>query len=337
MKKNFLIIPLLFVGILSCIDEPDTEINNPQGNFDALWKIIDTRYCYLDYKNIDWDSVYNAYSPRLKDIKTRYDLFDIMGGMLNELKDGHVNLYSGFDKTRYWKWFTEYPPNFDWDIVTSKRYIGSNYRIASTLRYNTIANGKVGYVYYGSFSDNFNNSNMSYIFNIFKNCKGIIIDVRNNGGGLVTNAELLASYFFTEKTLTGYIMHKTGSGYSDFSKPVAVYTEPNSILAWKRNVIVLTNRMCYSAANDFVSKMRYAPKATIIGDITGGGGGLPFSSELPNGWMVRFSASPMLDADKQHIEWGVYPDIKLDMDSTDATNGYDTIIEKAIEELLKSY
>ena len=29
--------------------------------------------------------------------------------------------------------------------------------------------------------------------------------------------------------------------------------------------------------------------------LTGGGSGLPFSSELPNGWSVRFSASPMYE------------------------------------------
>ena len=57
--------------------------------------------------------------------------------------------------------------------------------------------------------------------------------------------------------------------------------------------------------------------------------GLPFSSELPNGWGVRFSASPHLDAKKQQIEFGIDPDKKVDMSKEDENNDLDTIIEEA--------
>ena len=76
------------------------------------------------------------------------------------------------------------------------------------------------------------------------------------------------------------------------------------------------------------------PYVTIMGDKTGGGSGLPFTSELPNGWGVRFSACPMLDKDKQHTEFGIDPDIRLDMDMNDVAAGKDTYIEKAIEYIL---
>ena len=145
----------------------------------------------------------------------------------------------------------------------------------------------------------------------------------------------MASYFFKEKTLTGYISHKTGSGHNDFSKPTPLYVTPNEKVNWSKPVIVLTNRMSYSATNDFVNKMRYAPQATIIGDQTGGGGGMPLSSELPNGWMIRFSSSPMYDADMQNIEWGIAPDIRVSMDLVALSKGYDTIIERAIAEIVK--
>ena len=37
--------------------------NTPQGNFEALWKIIDEQYCFLDYKQIDWDAIHDKYQP----------------------------------------------------------------------------------------------------------------------------------------------------------------------------------------------------------------------------------------------------------------------------------
>ena len=80
--------------------------------------------------------------------------------------------------------------------------------------------------------------------------------------------------------------------------------------------------------------MRCLPNVTIVGDKTGGGSGMPFSSELPNGWTIRFSASPHFDKNMNHIEWGIDPDVKVDINYKDEVNGLDTIIEEA-RKLLK--
>lgn len=44
-----------------CIGEDDFA-DDPVGNFEQLWKIIDERYCFLDSKGIDWDAVHEKYS-----------------------------------------------------------------------------------------------------------------------------------------------------------------------------------------------------------------------------------------------------------------------------------
>ena len=75
--------------------------------------------------------------------------------------------------------------------------------------------------------------------------------------------------------------------------------------------------------------MKECPLVTIMGDRTGGGSGLPFSSELPNGWSIRFSACPMYDAQMNHIEFGIEPDISISLDSTDVAQKKDTLIETA--------
>lgn len=330
MKKYLSLLIFSVVLLTSCIDEPEVQPNTYKGNFEALWQIIDTKYCYLDYKNINWDSIHTVYKSRVDTVSSNLRFFDLMGSMLSELKDGHVNLYSDFDKSRYWKWFTDYPDNFSSSLINSNRYLGDDYRMAGGFRYKTINTGTIGYMYYDDFSDSFSDANIAYILKSFSACKGLIIDVRNNGGGYLDLSEKLASYFFTEEKITGYICYKTGSGHSDFSKPAAIKTSAHKTIQWQRPVVVLTNRMSFSATNSFVSRMKLAPKAIIVGDKTGGGGGLPLSSELPNGWLVRFSAEPMYDADMQHIEWGVSPTVKVDMNTTDEANGYDTIIETAI-------
>lgn len=336
-RLRLLIVVLMSSCFSACIEEPEPYPNTKEGNFEALWNLVDTRYCYLDYKAINWDSIRRVYHPKLNAVRTDVELFDLFASMLNTLKDGHVNLYSSFDKSRYWSWFLDYPSNFDKTILESDRYLGRNYRVAGGIEYTLLAGGKVGYLYYGSFSDEFTHTNIQRIFRAFASCEGLIVDVRDNGGGSLALAEQLASYFLQKKTLTGYMSHKTGNGHSDFSNPIAVYTPAaDSALRWRKPVVVLANRLSYSATNSFVSRMKLAPNATIMGDRTGGGGGMPLSNELPNGWMVRFSACPMFDADMQHTEWGLDPDVSVMMDSTDKANGFDTLIERAIDSIVEN-
>lgn len=334
MKLKVVLFLAIVFSLNACINEPESLGNTNKGNFESLWRIIDTRYCYLDYKKINWDSIHAAYEPRVLNTMDKVTFFNLMGEMLAELKDGHVNLYSDFNTSRYWKWYTEYPDNYNAKLILNNRYLGSNYLAVSGLRYNRIAKGKVGYLSYPDFSVAFSDVNMYNIMTYFSTCDALIIDVRNNGGGLLSMAEQFASYFFREETITGYMQHKTGNGHADFSKPEALKTPAHSKLQWERPVIVLSNRRSYSSTNSFISRMKQAPNVRILGDTSGGGGGLPLSSELPNGWMVRFSSSPMFDADMKHTEFGVEPDIAVELLVSDEIAGYDTLIERAISLLL---
>ena len=170
-----------------------------------------------------------------------------------------------------------------------------------------------------------------------KECKGLIIDIRNNGGGMITTAEKLASAFTDKKIHCGYMQHKTGPGHNDFSEPEKTYLEPSEGAIWLRPVVVLTNRGVYSAANHFVMLMRELPNVLVVGDKTGGGSGLPMSYTLPNGWVVRMSACPTLDKQGNSTEFGIEPDLKIDITSDDWNNGRDTMIETAKKIILEYY
>lgn len=322
--KSF-IFCLLLINFSSCVTE-ETFVDTPEGNFEQLWKIIDEQYCFLDYKKIDWDSIHTQYEKRISSNITNEGLFEVLGDMLTELKDGHVNLYSANNVARYWKWYEDYPENFSDSI--QRNYLGTDYKIASGIKYK-ILDDNIGYIYYESFSDGIGSGNLDEMLNYLAICDGLIIDVRNNGGGTITNATKLAERFTNEKILTGYIRHKTGTGHNDFSDPYPIYLEPSNSIRWQKRVAVLTNRRSFSATNDFVNSMRILPLVTIIGDKTGGGSGLPFTSELPNGWNVRYSSSPHFDSDMNQIEWGIDPDIKVDISTSDYNKGIDTIIERA--------
>ena len=235
--------------------------------------------------------------------------------------------------SRYWDWYEDYPWNYSEKLESA--YLGKDYRIAGGMKYTILLPDSVGYVTYRSFSSGVGDGNLNQVLLSFKDCRGLILDIRENGGGSLDNSDRIASHFLKEKTHVGYVQHKTGKGHDDFSDPYPLYLEPSEYVKWWRPVVVLTNRHCYSAANDFVQKMRMAPYATIVGDTTGGGSGFPFMSELPNGWTIRFSASPMLDIDQQHTEFGIAPDVAVSLREEDELRGYDTLIETARELIRK--
>ena len=206
----WLLLPLLTFS--ACVNEeefPDTA----QGNFEALWKIIDEHYCFFDYKQheygLDWNAIYNIYKVRAREEANKYQLFEVFTDMLSELRDGHVNLYSAFDNGRYWSWHEDYPTNFS--DTLQRKYLDTDYRIASGMRYR-ILDDNIGYAYYGSFTSPVSDSGLNEILRYFAFCNGIIIDIRENGGGDLTNAEKFAARFCNEKTLVGYLQHKTGKG-----------------------------------------------------------------------------------------------------------------------------
>lgn len=312
-------------------------MNTRVGNFEALWKLMDEHYCFFDYKQkelgVDWNEVHTRYAKMVNEKMTQQQLFEVLTNMISELKDGHVNIGTAFDYGRNWSFYEDYPLNYN-DSIIKATYLGHDYKIASSLRYK-ILDDNVGYVQCASFSNGIGDGNVSMMLKELALCNGIIIDVRGNGGGELTNAHTLASHFTNERLLIGYYCHKTGKGHNEFSKPVAEYLDAaNEGIRWQKPTIVLTNREVFSAANDFVKCMKLCPNVTILGDKTGGGSGMPFSSELPNGWSVRYSAIVYYDNEMQHTEFGIEPDVYCSLSGKDTSRSMDTLIETA-RDLLK--
>jgi C-terminal processing protease CtpA/Prc len=287
---------------------------------------MDEHYCFFAEKHVDWDSVYNIYSRQINYGMNNEQLFEVLTNMLSSVRDGHVNLVTSWDQGRYWSWHEKYYRNYSDSLIT--RYLGNDYRITNGLKYR-ILDDNIGYVRCSTFQNEFGAGNLDEIMLHFIACRGLIIDIRQNGGGMITSAEELASRFVNEDTPVGYIRHKTGKGHNDFSSLEEQILRPANGVRWQKKVVVITNRSVFSAANEFVKFMKQAPKTTILGDQTGGGAGMPFSSELPNGWSVRFSACPMYDINKNSTEDGIQPDIKCMMSALDFQQGKDTCIERA--------
>lgn len=329
MKRIF-ILALMALAFSGCAKQflADDPESTPLSNFEHLWHELNNKYSYFEYKSIDWDETYSTYRPMVYEGMSDTELFDVMASMLYELNDGHVNITSPFDRSRNWNWFLDYPANFNENIIY-RNYLGSDYRITGPL-HNKIIDG-VLYVYYSSFGSSISEANIDELIDRAQGLNGIIIDIRSNGGGSSNNAVALASALTDQDFDYGYSRVKNGPGKDNFSPWRKLSISPRSGKRFTGQVVLLCNRNSYSASNLFAQMMKSLPNAMLVGDNTGGGGGIPAYGELPNGWIFRFSATQTINPQGEHIENGVPIDISVELSPVDEAKGVDTILEAALE------
>ena len=259
--------------------------------------------------------------------------------MLNTLNDGHTNLVSPFDVSHneevYRRMYAA--KNINSEVVVLN-YLTINYHTTGAFAHNAIRDGQIAYLRYSSFMDAIADDDLEYLVNKYKNTKGMIIDLRQNGGGSVDNVWNLMKLFPTGNRQLYQTQIKNGPKHNDFSE-MTVVTQPShdEKTTYRHPIAVLTDRGSFSATSFFSLCIKSNfPEAVIVGDTTGGGLGLPNGGELPNGWSYRFSITRTLDMNNNNYENGMPPDVTEILDPVQTAQGIDNVIEKACDILLNA-
>jgi C-terminal processing protease CtpA/Prc len=322
---------MLFSSCEKFIFQDDLSSLDPHENFDYLWNECNEKYTYFELKGVDWNQVRDEYRALLYKGMSEDSLFAVLSGMLNELKDDHANLFSSFNTSFYGAEFA-HSDNFEWRTVVDY-YITDEYLITGPFSHNFIQNNQIGYVRYNSFANTIQSAQLDYILNRYKDAEGLIIDVRDNGGGAIANVFKLLERFAQEQTKVYSSVIKNGPGPNDFSEAVPAIVTPYDGIRYTSEVVILTDRGTYSSGSLLALAARALPNLTLIGDSTGGGLGIPNGGQLPNGWNYRFSITRTLDLQNNAaFENGVPADIPSSFDWNDLTT--DEILEDAIDYLL---
>jgi len=340
MKRLFSILLCLF-AFASCErafmdqDEPD----NPVNVFEYLWNQVDQNYTFFDVKGIDWDSVREVYRPKVNDDMSNDSLFRVCAAMLNTLRDGHTNLISGFDVSRndsvYYKMNAE--KNINTEVVLLN-YLTVNHHTTGSFMHNAIRNGRVAYLRYSSFSNDVNASVLKYLVKYYRFSDGMILDLRQNGGGSMSNVLTLLSIFDNHKQLLYQTQVKSGPEHDAFTEATTVYAADSSLLGknpYTKPVAVLIDRGSYSATSFFAICTMAFDNVKLFGDYSGGGLGVPNGGILPNGWAYRFSTSRTIAIDGGNYENGVPPDVRVILDPACTSQGVDNVIEAAADWIMQ--
>lgn len=313
--------------------------SSPTATFEYLWNEVDRKYALFDVKDLDWQALHDHYAPMVTDDISDDSLFAVLSALLNHLDDGHVNLIAPFDVSRcqgvYDRMYRLMQVN---DRVVALNYLRADYHRTGGFSHNAIANGQVVYILYSSFSSAASSSQLNYILNRYPEAQGVVLDLRQNGGGSVENIWNILRLFAPqgEAPLLYRTQLKNGPDHNDFTPMEEVYAPENttSYDTYTKPVVVLTDRGCYSATSFFALSCRAYPNITTVGDTTGGGLGIPNGGQLPNGWYYRFSITRTLDPQGNNYENGVPPEVQLLLDPQSTANGRDNLIDYAVELIL---
>lgn len=332
---SYIILILFLTSLSSCekaiMDEQETE--NPVNTFDYLWKEVDQHYSFFKYKNIDWKQIYNKYRPYVNDNLSDYELFNILFEMLNELKDGHVNLISHFNVSRY-EFDLQAKNNYNERLIR-ENYISNKYYITGPFKHDFIKDYNIGYIRYKSFSGNVSEFSMDFMLARFSKTEGIILDLRQNGGGSIQNIFRILEHFVKQETNIYKSYIKEGPEHENFSKVQMASVKPKGQYFYTDHpIIVLVDRGSFSATSFFSLATKAISNIKLVGDTTGGGLGAPSGGQLPNGWTYRISVSKTLSLNNENWENGVPPDYFVELDDSGVLNGEDAIIDKAIDLIL---
>ena len=236
---------------------------------------------------------------------------------------------------------------------------GLNVRIVSG-----VVDGNVGYLYFNTFElANLAKGNATAVDDASKkpetamaalkqyweqlndnSLKGMIIDIRNNGGGSTEDLYYVLSPMIDQKLTFGYVRHKQGLGRLDYSEWSPWSLMPNTTIPARIGMplAVLINIWSVSMGEVTPTAARYMPNSVIVGQRSYGATG-PLTSDFQSTYgtpavskdgsvNAYTSTFCFINRDGELIEGvGVDPDVWVDYDAKQFVLGNDAVLDKAVE------
>jgi len=174
------------------------------------------------------------------------------------------------------------------------------------------------------------------LFDGLAGLRGMIIDVRRNGGGNSGYGDAIIGRL-TDKPLAGFTgqTRQRISGLGDlWLKSDGGTIQSRGGSPFLGSLVLLTSRHTASAAEDFVVVLHGNERAVVVGERTCGSTGQPASIALPGGASARICANKCFYPDgRAFVGVGVIPDVEAAFTQKDVAMGRDAVLERGLEVL----
>jgi C-terminal processing protease CtpA/Prc len=178
------------------------------------------------------------------------------------------------------------------------------------------------------------------IFEKVQSAKGLIFDVRENGGGSTGNGTSIISYLI-DKPLKGshWKTRKYIPAFRAWGREEQWYESDHGTIQPRKGprylgpVVVLTGPGTASAAEDFVVALHAGERATLVGERTAGTTGQPLMIDLPGGGARICTKRDTYPDGREFVGIGVIPHVEVHPTRQGIVAGRDPAVERGIEVL----
>lgn len=165
--------------------------------------------------------------------------------------------------------------------------------------------------------------------------EGIVLDLRNNGGGWVTSArEMIGRFVESDK---GPALYERDSPESDDPDPIPMST--GEVAEYDLPMAVLVNESTASASEIVAGALQDYDRAEIVGTVTAGKGSIQRIHQFDDGSSVQVTIAEWLTPHENAIqENGIEPDTEVELEDVEDRDdpSDDPQLERAIEYLLEN-
>lgn len=159
---------------------------------------------------------------------------------------------------------------------------------------------------------------------IKQSVKGVVVDLRNNGGGYVSAAKELASLWLDNKVL---LVEKKGLTIRD-----TVKTSGYKAILADLPTVVLVNNGSASASEIFAGALQEYDIAEVVGEKTFGKGSVQLPLDLSDGSLIKVTIAKWYTPNGKNInDQGINPDVEVQLSEQDFNDGKDPQLDKSIE------
>lgn len=175
------------------------------------------------------------------------------------------------------------------------------------VEWRRLADG-AGYIAIRSFADDAVAESVDQALAEMRDAPGLILDVRNNGGGDTAVARPIMGRFISETKPYALMRRREGGGMGGFWTETV---DPRGPFTYTRPVVVLIDHWSASMAEGFPMDMRGIGRATVVGTPMMGLGAAVFPITLDRtGVRGQYSAEPVYDVNRQP-RWLMQPDVPV--------------------------
>jgi len=174
----------------------------------------------------------------------------------------------------------------------------------------------------------------------FREAKAVILDVRGNPGmgePIALQSALMGKPYqtWTESSTLhgGPLLRSYDAAYPDHS----TITTSDAVVhpldtAYTGRLVLVTDRICSCACEDFVMPFKYSKRATLVGETTAGTFSFTRFVTFENGMILNIAAVHHTFPDGSQFEGvGITPDVPVDTTPDDLRSGRDSVLQKALE------